>query len=186
MIESENGEQVWAKVFVIGDRALDSLVQVGWPPEADRHPLGDVEGQEPGWRSFAFTVAVPCEVAGKPLILYFIVYQLGLFGARTDEIRQAAHGLDALLVTHRDNKATGHTERATMLIEQITQVPSPVQGLQLQPSRLVWLGADPQLAAPPGFELMVETGLPVAHICDDTDWWSLAVQLGHELAARAR
>jgi hypothetical protein len=182
LIENDSGE-CWAKVFVIGDRALDALVDVAWPPHADLHQAGDIEGQAPGWRSTMFNVAVPCELAGKPLILWFAVYQLGLLGARTDEIRHAAAGFDALLVTHVDD-GSRDTERATTLIQQITQVPSPVQGLQHQPSRLVWIGADPDVAAPPGFELMVEMGLPVAHICDDSDWWSLAVQLGHEIAAR--
>jgi hypothetical protein len=181
MIESETGER-WAKVFVIGDRAVDRLLNVEWPPEADLHQAGDVEGQEPGWRSITFSVAVPVVLAGKPLILWFVAYQLGLFGATTEEIRQAAHGFDALLITHADD-GTSSTDRATTLIRQITQAPSPVQGLQQQPSHLVWLDADASCAGPPGFELIVETGLPVAHICDDHDWWSLAIQLGHELVA---
>lgn len=182
VIESETGE-LWAKVFVIGDSAVDHVLGIEWPPEADLHQAGPVEGQEPGWRSVAFSVSVPVVLEGKPLIMWFVTYQLGLFGARTEEIRQAAHGFDALLITHKDDES-GRIDRATTLIEQITQFPSPVQGLQQVPSRLVWLDAEPNHAGPPGFELLVETGLPVAHICDDSDWWSLANQLGHELAAR--
>jgi hypothetical protein len=182
VIERETGK-LSAKVFVIGDGALDHLLGVEWPPEADLHQAGNVEGQEPGWRSVVFSVSVPVVIEGKPLTIWFVVYQLGLFGARTEEIRRAAHGFDALLITHRDD-GSGEIDRATGLIRQITQVPSPMQGFQQVPSRLVWLDADPNQAGPPGFELMVEMGLPVAHICDDTDWWSLANQLGHELAAR--
>lgn len=182
MIESETGE-LWAKVFVIGDSAVDHFLGIEWPPEADLHQAGTVEGQAPGWRSVVFSVAVPVVVEGKPLIIWFVAYQPGLSGARTEEIRQAAHGFDALLITHKDD-GSGSIDRATTLIRQITQVPSSVQGLQQATSRLVWLDADPTHAGPPGFELLVETGLPVAHICDDSDWWSLAIQLGHELAAR--
>jgi hypothetical protein len=182
VIESETGEY-WGKVFVIGDEAVDRLLGVEWPLEADLHQQGTVEGNEPGWRSVVFSVAVPVTIEDRPLIVWFVAYQVGLFGATTDEIRQAARGFDALLITHKEDGSRS-AGRATTLIRQITQTPSPVQGLEQVPSRLVWLDADPDAAAPPGFEMLVAAGLPVAHICDANDWWSLAIELGNELANR--
>lgn len=123
MIESETGE-CWGKVFVIGDEAVDRFSSVEWPPEADLRPQGTVEGNEPGWRSVIFSVAVPVVIEDRPLIVWFVAYQLGSFGATTDEIRRAVQGFDALLITHKDDGSRS-TERATTLIRQITQAHHP-------------------------------------------------------------
>ncbi len=178
MLITDDGE-LWAKVFVIGDEAVANLVAVTWPAEAGA-VLDGVEGQAPGWTSTMISLVMPFGLVGRTFGLHLVAYELGLFGARTEEIRKAATGYDAIVLTYRPN-ARDDTERIGQLAQQIVDVPSPVQALEQQPSRVVWLDGVAG-AAPPGFELMVELGPPVVAITSPADWWLIIQGLGREIA----